>query len=91
MEDCNSIATTSLVSTLSTLTNTIEPFTLGTQSLDFDLLPPFITFSVYKAAAIVTERLLRDTDSNEELKQLRILRRFLRMVGKRWLSCGEFD
>jgi hypothetical protein len=90
-ENCNSIATTSLISVLSTITSTVEPFTLGTQSIDFDLLPPFVTFLVYKAAAIVTESLLMDSKSNEGLKQLKILRNFLRIVGERWLGCSELS
>jgi hypothetical protein len=87
-ENCNSIATTSLVSVLSTIISTVELFTLGTQSIDFNLLPPFVTFSVYKAAAIVTERLLKDNNSNEGLRKLRILRNSSRIVGERWLGCG---
>jgi hypothetical protein len=90
-ENCNSIATTSLISVLSTVTSTVEPFTLGTQSIDFNLLPPFVTLLVYKAAAIVTEKLLMDSKWNEGLKQLRILRDFLRIVGERWLGCSEFS
>jgi hypothetical protein len=88
-ENCNSIATTSLISVLSTITSTVELFTLGTQSIDFNFLPPFVTFLVYKAAAIVTERLLMDSDWNEKMRKLKILRNFLRIVGERWLGCGE--
>jgi hypothetical protein len=49
----------------------------------------FVMFLVYKTAAIVTERLLMNSDLNEGLKKLRILRNFLRIVGERWLGCGE--
>ena len=90
-ENCNSIATASLISVLSTITDIVESFTLGSQSIDFNLLPPFVTFLVYKAAAIVTERLLTDSDPNEGLKKLRILRNFLKIVGQRWLSCSELS
>jgi hypothetical protein len=82
-ENCSSIATTPLISVLSTIVSTVESFTLGAQSIDFNFLPPFVTFLVYKTAAIVTERLLIGIDSNEGLKKLRILRNFLRIVGKR--------
>jgi hypothetical protein len=88
-ENCISLATTSLISTLSKVTSIVEPFITGTQSLDFNLLPPFVLFSVYKTAAVVTERLLMDNDSTEGMKRLRILRHFLQIVGKRWLSCGK--
>jgi hypothetical protein len=87
-ENCISIATTSLNSILSTIANAVEPFT---QSIDFNLLPPFVTFLVYKAAVIVTERLRVDSDANEGLKKLRILRNFLRNVGERWLGSGELS
>jgi hypothetical protein len=90
-ENCNSIATISLISILSTITSTVEPFTLGSQSIDFNVLPPFVTFLVYKAAAFVTERLLMNIDSNEGPKKLRILRNFLSIVGERWLGCGEWN
>ncbi|KAF4631364.1 hypothetical protein G7Y89_g6759 [Cudoniella acicularis] len=89
-DNCNSIATTSLISILSTITSTVELFTLSTQSINFNFLPPFVTFLVYKAAAIVTERLLMDIDSNEGLKKLRILRNFLRIMGERWLGCERY-
>jgi hypothetical protein len=88
-DNCNSIATTSLISALSTITSTIEPFTQGTHPIDYNLLPPFVLFMVYKAAAVITERLWMDGDSNEGLRKLRVLRKFLGIVGKRWLGCGE--
>jgi hypothetical protein len=90
-ENCNFIATTSLISVLSTITSIVELFTLGTQSIDFNFLPPFVTFLVYKAAVIVTERLLMDSDWNEKMRKLKILRNFLRIVGERWLACGELS
>ncbi|EXJ82580.1 hypothetical protein A1O3_06393 [Capronia epimyces CBS 606.96] len=93
-ENCNSMATESLASVLSTITSTVELFTLGTQSVEFNVLrvPPFVTFLVYKAAAIVTKRLLVDTSSSgsdEELGKLRLLRNFLKIMGARWLGCGK--
>lgn len=88
IENVNQIATESLISMLSSITSAVEPFTAGTQ-LNFDLLPPFTLFLVYKAASMVTERLLIDSDSAEEnLKRLRVLRGFLQVVGKRWLGCS---
>ena len=88
-ENCNPVATASLISLLSTITSTVGPFALGTQSIDFNFLPPFVTFMVHKAAAIVTDRLLMDRNSNEGLEQLRILRSFLRIGSERWLGCCE--
>ncbi|KAG4441185.1 hypothetical protein IFR05_003303 [Cadophora sp. M221] len=90
IENVNQIATESLVSMLSSITSVVEPFTAGTQ-LDFNLLPPFTMFLVYKAASLVTERLLMEGDSAEEnLKKLRILRGFLQVAGERWLGCKRF-
>lgn len=90
-ETCNSLATTSLIFTLSSITKIIEPFALRTRSIDFNALSPFVIFLVYKAAAIVTERLLADSDSNEDVARLRLLRSFMVLVGERWLGCGELS
>ncbi|KAE9367245.1 hypothetical protein N431DRAFT_495533 [Stipitochalara longipes BDJ] len=88
--DCNSLATTSLISVIATITSAVEPFALGAQSIDFHLLPPFVSFLVYKAAEIVTERLLININSNESLQQLRVLRNFLIIAGRRWLGCERY-
>jgi hypothetical protein len=87
--NCHSLALTSISSMLTEITNAVEPFILGTQSIDFDNLPPFIAIMVYKAAALVAERLWLDSGSTEGLRKLVILRKFLKMMGKRWLTCGK--
>jgi hypothetical protein len=76
---------------LSTITCTVELFTMGTRSIDFNHFPPLVTFLVYKAPMITTERLSRELDANDGLTRLRILRKFLRIVAKRWLSCGKWN
>ncbi|KAK4948606.1 hypothetical protein LTR10_012610 [Elasticomyces elasticus] len=86
-EECNSLATTSLICILSTITSTVELFTMGTRSVDFNCFPPFVTFLVYKTAMITTERLAMELDTNDGLARLRTLRKFLRIVAKRWLGC----
>ncbi|KAE8397464.1 hypothetical protein BDV37DRAFT_291983 [Aspergillus pseudonomiae] len=86
---CQSLATSSLHPLLTTITNTVYPFVSGTQAIELGRLPPFITFSVYKAASIVTERIWMETDSSEALRKLRVLRGFLKMVNARW-SCCEY-
>jgi hypothetical protein len=88
-ENCKYIATTSLAALLSTLIDTIEPFALGMQSIDFNFLSPFVAFLVYKAALIVTRGLVVDSGSDEEMRKLKILRNFLKIVRERWLGCGE--
>jgi hypothetical protein len=90
-ENWNSLATTSLICTLSTITSTVELFTMGTRSVDFNHFPPLVTFLVYKAAMITTERLSMQLDANDGLARLRTLRKFLKIVAKRWLSCGKLN
>jgi hypothetical protein len=88
-DNCKYMAAESLAAVLSTITTTVEPYALGMQPVDFNLLPPFIIFQVYKAALIVTRGLSADRSSMEEIKKLKILRRFLKLVGHKWLGCGE--
>ncbi len=76
---------------LSTINSTIELFTMGSQSIDFNSFPPFVNFLIYKAAAITTERLLIDRDSTDGVEKLRTLRKFLGMVAERWLGCGKLS
>lgn len=85
---CQTLATSSINPLLTTITDMVHPFVSGAQVLDLDRFPPFITFLVYKAASIVTERIWMETDTNEALRKLRILRGFLQMVNARWLCCG---
>lgn len=90
IENVNYVASQALVSTVSAVASATLPFTDGTQLIDFDLLPPFVAFLVYKAAAIVTERLLMGSDSTEdEITRLRTLRKFLWVVGERWQGCSK--
>jgi hypothetical protein len=90
-DNCKYIAAESLAAVLENVTNTIEPFVLGLQSIDFNFLSPFVAFLVYKAALIVTRGLSVDNNSAEEMRKLKILRKFLKIVGERWLGCGEFS
>lgn len=89
--NCTSIADTSLISIINTVTSVVELFMLDMRPINFNLIPPFVAFLVFKAAAIVTQRLLLDNDSGEDLKRLRILRKFLEAMGRRWLSYGELS
>lgn len=85
---CQTLAISSLNPMLTTVTNMIYPFVSGAQAIDFDRLPPFIIYLVYKAAGLVTKRMWMETDSSEALRKLRILREFLKLVNARW-SCGS--
>jgi hypothetical protein len=84
-------ATASLDHVLSTIMETIAPFIVETRHLDLDALPPFIVFLVYKAARISTARISTKLDDIDELVRLSILRKFLNLAGKRWLSGGKSD
>ena len=90
-ETCNAFATTSLESNLVNINEAVEPFVTGSQSVDFNLLSPFVIFIVDKAATIVTERLIVGVNPSEGLKQPRNLRTFLTIVEARWLGCGKFS
>ncbi|ETN41056.1 uncharacterized protein HMPREF1541_02991 [Cyphellophora europaea CBS 101466] len=85
----SSEATTSLFTILSSLTDSVELFTLDIPTIDYNCLPPFVVFLAYKAAALATQRLWLDKDTNEGLRKLRILRKFLAVVGERWLSGSQ--
>lgn len=86
-----SSATASLTRILDATTNGVEPFTIGTRAIDFDYFSPLVTFLVYKAAVITTERLSMELYDNDALARLRTLRKFLRITAKRWLCCGELN
>ena len=64
---------------------------MGTRSIDFNYFPPLVALLVYKAAMITTERLSMQLDANDGLARLRTLRKFLRIVAERWLSCGKLN
>jgi hypothetical protein len=83
------MAAESLAAVLSTITTTVEPYAMGLQPIDFNLLSPFVMFQVYKAALIVTRGLSADRISMEEVKRLKILRNVLKLAGNRWLSGSE--
>ncbi|KAK5677467.1 hypothetical protein LTS10_010039 [Elasticomyces elasticus] len=84
------LATTMLISLLSTITSTVEVFATEKRSIDFSSFPPFVSFLVYKAAMITTERLSMGLDADDGLARLRTLRKMLRIMSKRWLSCERY-
>ena len=53
------------------------------------ILSPFIRRLIYKAAAIVTERLQIHLDPEINLQKLRTLRKILKLMGQRWLAGGK--
>ncbi|KAK3661595.1 hypothetical protein LTR56_000083 [Elasticomyces elasticus] len=90
-DNWSSLATTMLISLLCTITSTVEVFATGKRSVDFNSFPPFVTFLVYKAAMITTERLSMGLNADDGLARLRTLRKMLRILSKRWLSCGKLN
>jgi len=85
--NCRSLGATYLDLMLANTTDSISPFVDGTKAIDFDRLPPFALFLVYKAATLVTERVWHAPDSSEALRKLRLLREFLALASARWLCC----
>ena len=90
-ENRNSHLSASLISILNTINGYIEPFTNGMRSLDFSYFSPLVIFLVYKAALVITERLLMELDASNDLARLRTLRKFLKIIAQRWLSGRKLD
>jgi hypothetical protein len=52
-------------------------------------IPPFVTFLVYKAAAITTRQLQADVEPEANLPRLGVLRNNLKVIARRWLAGSE--
>jgi len=52
---------------------------------------PFALYLIYKSAVIVTETLHKglDVELERSLQKLRTLRRFLKLMGRKWLAGGK--
>lgn len=74
---------------LSTISSTVEPFTNGTRTIDFNRFSPLTCGLVYQAAVITTNMLSMEFDTKGALARLKMLRMFLRIAAKRWQSCGK--
>lgn len=90
-ENWSSTITKSLTYILSSTASTVEPFTMGMRSIDFNYFSPFAAFLVYNVALVTTDRLLKGLDANDGLARLRTLRKFLKIVSQRWLCGGKLD
>lgn len=82
-------ALASLATLIETIVQMVQPFSEGQDVIDIGNLPPFITFLVYKAAAIVTESLRIGDGSKKGLRRLRTLRDFLKLLSRRWRAAGK--
>jgi hypothetical protein len=58
-------------------------------AIDIDILSPFIPYSIYKAAVILT-RDLKDTQNLDRIRALQILKNGLDYMSKRWLAASEY-
>ena len=87
--DCRSLAIKSLDSLVANISCKVEILITDSQPLELDLIPLSVLFLIFKIAALVTERVNMGSGVGEGLRRLRILRCFLKAVGKRWLCCGE--
>jgi hypothetical protein len=52
-------------------------------------IPPFVTFLIYKAAAITTGKLQADIEPEASLRRLRVLRKALKVIAQRWINGGQ--
>lgn len=56
---------------------------------DVQNFSPFVLHLIYKAAAIITERLQVGIDLEMNLRKVRIFRKFLKFMSEKWLAGGE--
>lgn len=57
--------------------------------LNFQLLPPFLTHMLFKAASIFTERMRKGDFERGTVDGLRTLRKMLKVLGCRWLCARK--
>ncbi|KAL2832303.1 hypothetical protein BJY01DRAFT_101583 [Aspergillus pseudoustus] len=88
--NCRSLGASYLDLMLTNTAEMISSFVSGARVIEFDRLPPFALFLVYKAAALVTERVWLAPDSDEALRKVRALRGFLTLASARWLCCQRY-
>jgi hypothetical protein len=86
---CHILATTALGPLLEVIVALAGPFSGANHAVDNTILPPFITYLIYKGAAILTERLRTGDESSENIQRLKSLRYALRSVSNRWLGAGK--
>ncbi|KAH8593115.1 hypothetical protein B0O99DRAFT_628120 [Bisporella sp. PMI_857] len=77
-----------LESLLEDILKTTEPFHEGKVVSNARPVTPFITYIVYKAASIFTEKLRMGNGSEKSVQSLRSLRNTLRLISQRW-HAGE--
>ncbi|KAH7379985.1 hypothetical protein BKA64DRAFT_686799 [Cadophora sp. MPI-SDFR-AT-0126] len=81
---CRAPAAVALESLLEDILKTTELFHEGQVASNTRPLTPFVTYLVYKAAAIFTEKLRMGNDSKKSVQSLRSLRNTLRLISQRW-------
>lgn len=86
---CQIVANASLDALIEVILKFVEPFSEAKHDVNHSILPPFITYLVYKAAAILTEKIRSGDDSSKSLGKLKSLRYVLRSVNNRWLGAGK--
>ena len=57
--------------------------------VDVQIISPFMLHFVYKAAAIISERLQKGGNQEKDLQNVRRLRRILKLMGRQWLAGGK--
>ncbi|KAH7025571.1 hypothetical protein B0J12DRAFT_771660 [Macrophomina phaseolina] len=62
----------------------------NTAAIDVQTTSPFTLYLTYKIAAIVTVRLQSGLDPESSLRRVRILRRTLKLMSRRWLAAERY-
>lgn len=63
----------------------------NTAAVDVQTTSPFALYLTYKIAAIATVRLQSGLDPESSLRRVRILRRTLKLMSRRWLAAGKWE
>ena len=90
-EECRILAVASLKPLMATLCELVTPFVQSSDKIDYGLLPVFALLLIYRAAKVSTEQLLVNVNLEEELRRLRVFRKFLKTAGQRWLAGSEYS
>lgn len=86
MNESSSISLTAIIDDVADMVLVLQQDNTSAEKV---MIPPFVTFLIYKAAAITTVRLIADIEPQANMRRLKILRNALKVTAERWLSGGE--
>ncbi|KAH8682813.1 hypothetical protein BGZ60DRAFT_205794 [Tricladium varicosporioides] len=97
---CMVLSQNYLSSLFADIFDVIHPYTFSPTSdlhetqlpieLNFQLLPPFLTQMLFKAASVFTERMRKGDFERNTVDGLRTLRKMLELLGCRWLCARRY-